>query len=71
MLASVTNLTCSLCGDTADVIPVRDHRLRWTTECRESIACWWRWDVQHGLTVMSLEEYREFYANALKGQVTA
>ncbi len=66
------NLTCGHCKHTGP--DVSETVNRWGTRyiaCDDAMACWWRWDTAHGLTVMTLEEYRLYYRNALKGWVTA
>lgn len=57
-LVTGPSLVCSDCGDTEDVVVrvcrVSEDKTIESTECRDRVACWARWDKQFG--VKSVEE---------------
>ena len=53
-LVTGPSLVCEHCGDAEDVV-IRVHRVHdgkyiQVAECRDSIACWARWDKKFGVT---------------------
>ena len=66
------NLTCATCGHSGPDVGVRrNFQGKEAIRCVDEMACWWRWDTRHRFTTMSLAEFRDFYSNALKGEVPA